>query len=67
VFSGGHNGLGAGVEIHLHRHWALDFGYQFSLIDFERETFTAPRGDREVELEGKGRAHRVEVRTVLSF
>ncbi|HKK72860.1 MAG TPA: outer membrane beta-barrel protein [Candidatus Krumholzibacteria bacterium] len=67
ALSGGHTGLGGGVEIHLHRRWAVDFGYQFSLIDFEQETLSTTSGDREIELDGSGRAHRFEVRTVFSF
>ena len=65
---GGNTGVGAGVEVHLGRRWALDFGYQFSLIDFQGETIELSTGqEREVEIDGSGRMHRWAIRTVFSF
>jgi opacity protein-like surface antigen len=65
---GGSTGLGAGVEIHLGRRWALDFGYRFSLVDFKGETIEISGSpDQEIDIDGTGRVHRWALRTTFSF
>lgn len=60
---GGAMGVGTGVEIRVARHWAFDFGYRFSVVDFERERVDG----RELDLDGSGRVQRWGVRTVWRF
>ncbi len=67
TLSGAVSGIGAGTEIHLSRRWAMDFGYRFSLIDFENETLDTIDGEREIDLDGAGRVHRWGMRMVYSF
>ena len=65
---GGHTGVGAGLEVHLGRRWALDFGYRFSLVSFQEETIElATGGYDDVDIDGSGQVHRLILRTVFSF
>jgi opacity protein-like surface antigen len=65
---GGSTGLAAGMEVHLGRRWAVDFGYQFSLVDFQREAIdVSGDGTEEFDIEGTGRLHRWAIRTTFSF
>lgn len=67
VVFGGTTGLGGGVEFHVSRRWSVDLGYRFSLVDFEREAIDTVDGDREFDIEGTGRVHRMVLRTAFSF
>jgi opacity protein-like surface antigen len=65
---GGTTGVGGGLEVHLGRRWALDFGYRFSLVSFQEETIErADGGDEDFEIDGTGHVHRLVLRTVFSF
>ncbi len=68
VVYGGHTGAGAGLEIHLARRWALDFGYRFSLVSFQEESIELRNGGTdEIEIDGTGRVHRWVMATTFSF
>lgn len=64
---GGATGIGGGVEFHLSRRFAIDFGYRFSMINFEQEVIDTASGDEEIDIDGSGHMHRWSVRTTFSF
>lgn len=65
---GGSTGIGTGIEVHLGRRWAVDFGYRFSLVNFgEGEVELADGSEQTIDLDGTGRVHRWAVRTTFSF
>lgn len=64
---GGSTGLGTGVEVHFARHWAVDLGYQFTLVDYRRASIDVAGSTSEIDIEGGGQIHRLVLRTVFSF
>lgn len=65
---GGSTGVGGGLEVHVGRRWALDFGYRFSLVSFQEESVDVAGGGTEtVDIDGTGRVHRLIMRVVFSF
>jgi len=64
---GGMTGIGGGAEIHLSRHFALDFGYRFSIVNYEQEVIETENGDDEIDFDGSAQTHRIMFRGVYSF
>lgn len=64
---GGMTGIGGGVEVHLTRHFAVDFGYRFSVINYQQEILETETGDEEIDFDGSARSHRFMMRGSFSF
>jgi opacity protein-like surface antigen len=64
---GGQADVGAGLELHVARHFALAADYRYALHGFQREVTRVDPVETRVDIDAQGHAHTWGLRCVYSF